>query len=62
MKEREEEKKNKIEDKILIKEASVKEIKQHKKIIIEEKKVIDHQKRLEKKVAIIETGELTKRL
>jgi hypothetical protein len=41
MKEREEEKKNKIEDKILIKEASVKEIKEHKKIVIEEKKVVD---------------------
>lgn len=62
MKEREEEKKNRIEDKILIKEASVKEIKEHKKIIIEEKKVMDHQKRFEKKLAIIETVEQVKRV
>ena len=41
MKEREEQKKKVIEDKILVKDASVKEIKQQKILIIKEKKELD---------------------
>lgn len=41
MKEREESKKKLIEDKILVKDASVKEIKEKKLVMIEHKKEID---------------------
>lgn len=62
MKEREEQKKKVIEDKILVKDASVKEIKQQKIAIIEQKKELDLHKRLVKKETIAETIEQRYRL